>query len=72
MADTYLTQSGDTWDTVALSVYGSVSYAEYLMSQNQDATLLATVIFDSGVTLQTPPLPQPIKTIANQPPWRSS
>jgi phage tail protein X len=67
----YTTQSGDTWDAVALSVYGNVTYAEYLMSQNQDADLLATVIFDSGVLLNTPALPQPVQVAANQPPWRS-
>ena len=72
MADTYTTQLGDTWDQIALSVYGNVTYAEYLMSQNQVADLLATVVFDSGVTLQTPVLPQPVQAAANQPPWRSS
>ena len=70
MADSYTTVSGDAWDSVAKKIYGDVKYTEYFMSQNKNKELLATVIFDSGVVLQTPSLPSTIITALNQPPWR--
>ena len=34
MPDTYTTISGDTWDGIALEVYGSEAEADWLMQHN--------------------------------------
>ena len=67
---TYMTASGDTWDAIALSIYGDVKYTEYLMSNNQDITLLSIVIFDAGMIINIPDLPTSLETDAGTPPWR--
>lgn len=72
MEDTYTTSAGETWDQIALKLYGDVKYTEYLMSNNQDPTLLATVIFGAGTVLSTPPLPVITSVNPGTPPWRTS
>lgn len=72
MRNTYTTSAGDMWDKIALVVYGDVKYTEYLMNNNQDPILLATVIFAAGVTLQTPTLPITQTINTGTPPWRTS
>jgi phage tail protein X len=72
MGTTYITSAGDMWDSIALKLYGNVSYTEFLMNSNQDATLLATVIFAAGVTISTPPLPIITTINPGMPPWRTS
>jgi phage tail protein X len=70
---TYITALGDTWDSIAYSLYGDVKYTENLMAANQDAGLLATVIFDAGVTLNTPTIDTSVTaTDDSLPPWRTS
>lgn len=68
----YVTSMGDTWDLVAYKVYGNEKYAEYLMAQNQSLELLETVIFDAGITLNTPVLPSTVQGNNAAPPWRTS
>lgn len=68
----YTTATGEMWDQIANKVYGDVKYTEFLMSNNQDPTLLSTIVFDAGVILSTPPLPAATKTSAGTPPWRIS
>ncbi len=72
IATTYTTAAGDTWDQIALKLYGAVKYTEYLMSNNQDPALLATVIFDAGIVLSTPVLPVITQVSPGTPPWRTS
>lgn len=72
MSDTYVTSLGDTWDKIALAVYGNERHAQYLMANNGDADLLATVIFYAGITLKTPELTRAAEASVNLPPWRSS
>lgn len=50
----YETASGDTWDTIALYVYGDEKYAGVLMRNNP--FLLGTVIFNAGTMVYTPKL----------------
>lgn len=69
---TYTTVSGDTWDLIALKIYGDEKYAEYLMAQNQSEELLETVIFDAGTTINAPDLPQAELDPDSAPPWRTS
>jgi len=72
IANTYTTSAGDTWDQIALKLYGNVTYTEFLMNNNQDQNLLATVIFDAGTIMSTPSLPIITAVSLGVPPWRSS
>lgn len=72
MSGTYLTAAGDTWDIIALAIYGDRKYTEFLMGANQGLDLLATVVFDAGVILSTPELPSTETTSDSTPPWRTS
>lgn len=63
----YITKQGDTWDNIALEVYGDEICADYLMQNNY--RYLDIVIFDSGVVLNTPELPE--ISMEEGPPWRT-
>ena len=65
---TYTTISGDSWDKIALNVYGSEKYIGYLMENNQSK--LGTFIFSAGVILNTPKLDDKTENEANLPEWR--
>ena len=52
MPDTYTTISGDTWDGIALEVYGSEAEADWLMQHNPQ--YITTTKFASSIVLQTP------------------
>lgn len=64
--DTYSTIQGETWDNIALKVYGSERYAYYLMQNNYP--FLDTLVFSAGTILKTPVLPKKID--GSLPPWR--
>lgn len=66
MPDKYTTKSGDTWDGIALSVYGSEEKADWLMQNNGQYIL--TTRFDFGVVISTPELP--VKRSSTLPPWK--
>lgn len=51
----YKTISGDTWDVIALFVYGDEIHADYLMQNNP--LLLGISIFPSGIYVYIPELP---------------
>lgn len=63
----YTTRSGDTWDLIALKVYGSELKADWLMQNNLEH--IRTVRFDSGVVLSTPDLPE--EKSGDLPPWKA-
>lgn len=67
MAHEYTTKSGDTWDWIALKVYGSEVKADWLMQHNPQYIDLTK--FDSGVVLSTPELPA--ERSGNLPPWKA-
>lgn len=67
MALDYTTKSGDTWDLIALKVYGSELKADWLMQNNLEH--IRTVRFDSGVVLSTPDLPE--EKSGDLPPWKA-
>lgn len=52
--ETYTTSQGDTWDNIALEVYGDESYAGYLMANNY--WCLDTFVFSDGIVINAPPL----------------
>nr|DAQ92515.1 MAG TPA: baseplate wedge protein [Caudoviricetes sp.] len=64
---TYTTVSGDTWDLIALKVYGSELKADWLMQNNLG--LIHITRFDSGVALSTPELPE--EKSGDLPPWKA-
>lgn len=66
MADTYTTQSGDQWDSIAKTVYGNESAADWLMQNNYP--LLDIYQFGAGTILRTPVLPA--GRDGSLPPWR--
>ena len=65
MAATYKAKQGQTWDEIALEVYGSEVYADFLMQNNYK--LLDTLIFSAGDTLNTPDLIETVE--GDAPPW---
>ena len=52
MAKTYITTSGQTWDQIALDLYGDEHYCESIMDANPDK--LDYLIFPAGVELKLP------------------
>lgn len=71
MSSTYTTVSGDVWDLIAYKVYGDAMRFDWLMKNN--IALLDTFVFDSGVVLNTPELPETTTAqTAAMPAWRAS
>lgn len=68
MENTYTTKQGDAWDLIAFRVYGDVKYTGWLMQNN--FPYLDIFVFDAGVVLQTPPLPES-EQMAGLPVWRT-
>lgn len=68
MESTYTTKQGDVWDKIAYEVYGDEEYTGWLMENN--FPLLDTFVFDAGVVLQTPALPEDMEESA-APFWRA-
>ncbi len=66
MSGTYTTIQGETWDNIALKVYGSEKYTSFLMGNNYPH--LDILVFPSGTVLKTPDLPE--ETSVELPPWR--
>lgn len=65
MAATYTARQGQTWDEIALEVYGDEVYAGFLMQNNYE--LLDVLIFSAGDTLNTPDLVLEVE--GDTPPW---
>lgn len=51
---TVKTLQGDTWDTIALRVYGNALRAQQLMEARENVRLLDYQIFPGGVIVATP------------------
>lgn len=65
---TYTTIQGDTWDNIALIVYGNEKYADFLMQSNYP--FLDTLVFSSGTVLNVPELP--VSKSKLLPTWRTN
>ena len=63
----YETIAGQTWDEIALDVYGSEIYAGFLMQNNPKH--IATMIFSAGTLLYIPELPA--EADESYPDWRN-
>ncbi len=64
----YTTKQGQTWDQIALEVYGEERHADYLMASNYP--YLDVLVFSGGEVLSTPPLPEELD--GTLPPWRTA
>ena len=67
---TYITAAGDTWDTIALAVYGDTFRADVLMTAPENWGILECSVFPAGVEVYVPELPA--ETDENLPAWRQS
>ena len=52
--DTIRTVQGDTWDVIALRVYGDERRAQELMEARENVQLLDIQVFPAGVVVATP------------------
>lgn len=62
----YITAQGDTWDLIALRVYGSEKYMTTLIEANPEYR--ETVFFSAGISLKVPEITAPIPS--SLPPWK--
>lgn len=62
----YTTQQGDTWDVLALDIYGTETLAWLLQEANP--LYLGVLFFPAGVVLTIPP-PPATATAMPAPPW---
>lgn len=60
---------GDTWDTIALRIYGNVLRAQELMEARENRPLLDYQVFPAGVIVATPEIEETTAT-DDLPEWR--
>lgn len=66
---TYKTQLGDTWDLIALRVYGDEHFMNVLIAANIEHR--KTAIFSNGIVLTVPDIDTTSPDFeANLPPWK--
>ena len=63
----YTTREGDTFDAVALEMYGEETLAHYIIEVNPDYA--DVLIFDANVQLRLP-IVENVETPDTLPPWR--
>lgn len=68
MSKVYKTIQGDTWDGIAVKVYGDEKYLNNLLEKNQKYKDI--IIFSSGVSLELPEIKAEATTIL--PPWKKA
>lgn len=63
----YTTRAGDTFDALALEMYGEETLAHYIIEFNPDYA--DVIIFDANVALRLP-IVEDAETPETLPPWR--
>jgi len=63
---TYVTKSGDMWDSIAYTQLGSESYADKLMLAN--LAYREIYLFPAGIVLELPQIEQKVNSLL--PPWK--
>ena len=63
----YITREGDTFDALALEMYGEETLAHYIIEYNPDYA--DVLIFDANVALRLP-IVEDVETPDTLPPWR--
>lgn len=66
---TITTVMGDTWDTIALRVYGNTLRTQELMEARENVCLLDIQVFPGGVVVATPDV-EDTYAINDLPEWR--
>lgn len=66
---TTTTVMGDTWDTIALRVYGDTLRTQELMEARENVRLLDIQVFPGGVVVATPEVADRYTT-GDLPEWR--
>lgn len=64
----YMTQAGDTFDSIAFELYSDEKLASSIMELNPSLT--DVLIFDAGVEVLAPILEEEDNTPGTAPPWR--
>ncbi|MBQ7824866.1 MAG: LysM domain-containing protein [Clostridia bacterium] len=65
----YRTRAGDTFDSLALTMYNEEKLAKYIIDFNPEHA--DVIVFDANVPLRLP-IMEDVETPATLPPWRSS
>lgn len=65
----YTTREGDTFDALALEMYGDESLAHYIIEFNPD--FADVLIFEANVALRLP-IVENVETPDTLPPWRQT
>lgn len=65
---TYITVQGDTYDRIALLVYGNERRMDVLIKANPGHGHVA--VFSANIVLAVPDLPESGEDSSNLPPWR--
>lgn len=66
---TYKTILGDTWDSIALKVYGAEKLFPLLMEANPNE--IGTMIFSADIVLNIPPVNTELERESQREDWRN-
>lgn len=66
---TYKTILGDTWDSIALKVYGAEKLFLLLMEANPNE--VGTLVFSADTVLNIPPVNTELERVSNREDWRN-
>ena len=66
---TYKTILGDTWDSIALKVYGAEKLFPLLMEANPNE--IGTLVFSADIVLNIPPVNTELERASNRENWRN-
>lgn len=66
---TYKTILGDTWDSIALKVYGAEKLFPLLMEANPNE--IGTLVFSADTVLNIPPINTELERVSNREDWRN-
>lgn len=66
----YVTKQGDTWSTIAFSIYGDETKAQTIMEERANLLLLDTEVFPAGVDVLAPDIDEDGYDVVDLPAWR--
>ena len=66
---TYKTILGDTWDSIALKVYGAEKLFPLLMEANPNE--IGTLVFSADIVLNIPPVNTELERASHREDWRN-
>ena len=66
---TYKTILGDTWDSIALKVYGAEKLFPLIMEANPNE--IGTLVFSADIVLNIPPVNTELERASHREDWRN-